>query len=131
MSTNGHARGFKDTLAADVQWSSGQSDGITFSSFLLEEGNSESPMVVLSRFEPGTRIEPHTHKSNYFEYVIAGDQTVGKTVFRTGDVRQVTGGTGYGPIVVGDAGCTVIIVFQQAAGAMTVPLGRASAHAEA
>lgn len=130
MTASGHARGFKDTFAADVQWSTGQSNGVTFSSFMLEEGNAESPMVVLSRFAPGTRIEPHTHHSNYFEYVIAGEQTVGKTVFRTGDVRQVTGGTGYGPITVGETGCTVIVVFQKATGSMTVPVGRASALAD-
>ena len=56
---------------------------------------------------------------------IAGEQAIGKTILRAGDVRQVTGGTGYGPIVVGETGCTVIVVFQQAAGAATVPLGRA------
>lgn len=118
-------RGHKDTFAAEMAWAPGQDPGVAYARFLLEEGNAQSPLVVLSRFDPGARVEAHTHMTNYFEYIIAGEQTVGKVTFRQGDVRQVTGGTGYGPIVVGPQGCTVIIVFQHAAQAMTVPLGRA------
>ena len=72
MSASGLPRGFRDTPAADVPWSQGQSPGVTFANFLLEDGNAQSPMVVLSRYAPGTRIEPHTHTSNYMEYVIRG-----------------------------------------------------------
>ena len=118
------ARGHKDIFAADMEWGPGTDPGVSYARFLLEEGNGESPLVILSRFEPGARVDPHTHMTNYFEYIIEGEQTVGKTLFRKGDVRMANAGTGYGPIVVGPQGCTVIIVFQQAAGAMTVPLGK-------
>jgi hypothetical protein len=56
---------------------------------------------------------------------------VGKTVFRAGDMRFAKAGTGYGPIRIGAEGCTVLIVFQQASGANTIPLGRARTLAAA
>jgi anti-sigma factor ChrR (cupin superfamily) len=117
-------RGHKDTFAADIAWNPGQDPGVTYARFPLEPGNPQAPMVILSKFEPGSRVAAHTHDTNYFEYIIEGEQTVGKSTFRTGDVRQVTGGTGYGPIVVGPEGCTVLIVFQEAAKSNTVPMPR-------
>ncbi len=56
---------------------------------------------------------------------------MGKTVFRAGDMRFAKAGTGYGPIRIGAEGCTVLIVFQQASGANTIPLGRARTLAAA
>ena len=120
-------RGHKDIFAGDIAWAPGTDPGVEYARFLVEEGNASSPLVILSRFEPGARVEPHTHGTNYFEYIIEGEQTVGKVLFRKGDVRMANAGTGYGPIVVGPEGCTVIIVFQQASGAMTIPLGKAKA----
>jgi anti-sigma factor ChrR (cupin superfamily) len=118
------ARGHSDTFAADIVWRPGQDPGVTYARFPLDAENPEAPMVILSRFEPGARVEAHTHDTNYFEYIIEGEQTVGKTTFAKGDVRQVTAGTGYGPIVVGPDGCTVLIVFQEAARSITVPMPR-------
>lgn len=117
-------RGHQDIFAKDIEWALGQDPGVTYSRFLLEAGSATSPMVILSRFEPGATVAAHTHDTNYFEYIIEGEQTVGKTTFGQGDVRLVTSGTGYGPIVVGPNGCTVLIVFQEAAKAVTVPMPR-------
>ena len=117
-------RGHQDIFAKDIAWAPGQDPGVTYARFLLEQGSPTSPMVILSRFEPGARVGAHTHDTNYFEYIIEGEQTVGKTTFGKGDVRLVTSGTGYGPIVVGPHGCTVLIVFQEAANAVTVPMPR-------
>lgn len=117
-------RDHRDIFAKDIEWRPGQDPGVTYARFPLEPGNPEAPMVILSRFEPGARVGAHTHDTNYFEYIIEGEQTVGKTTFCTGDVRQVTAGTGYGPIVVGPQGCTVLIVFQEAAKSITVPMPR-------
>ncbi|KHK91168.1 cupin domain-containing protein [Novosphingobium malaysiense] len=118
------ARGHRDIFAADMAWQEGESPGIRYARFLLEEGSGTSPMVILSRFEPGEVVGAHTHDTNYFEYVIEGEQTVGKVTFGKGDVRLVSAGTGYGPIVIGPQGCTVLIVFQEAARAMTIPKGQ-------
>ncbi|MBW8784480.1 MAG: hypothetical protein JF593_07545 [Novosphingobium sp.] len=122
-------RGHQDFSAAEIDWRPGQDPGVAYARFMLDDDNSQSPLVILSRFEPGVRVGAHTHDTNYFEYIIAGEQIVGKTTFGAGDVRLVKAGTGYGPIVVGPNGCTVLIVFQHAAAAVTVPLPRAAAVA--
>jgi anti-sigma factor ChrR (cupin superfamily) len=107
----------RDCFAKDFVWSKGSSDGIKYVLFNMEEEDPASPMMILTRFEPGATVTPHTHASNYFEYMVSGEQTVGKVTFRAGDVRLVKGGTGYGPITVGPEGCTVLIVFQHGSGA--------------
>jgi anti-sigma factor ChrR (cupin superfamily) len=117
------ARGHRDIFAADIDWRPG-SKGVDYARFPLDEANPAAPMVILSRFDPGAQVPPHTHDANYFEYVIKGEQTVGKATFRKGDVRLVKGGTGYGPIKIGPQGCTVLIVFEDASRAVTEPLPR-------
>ena len=59
-----------------------------------------------------------------------GAETVGKVKFGPGDIRFAKAGAGYGPIRIGPEGCTVVIVFQEATGAMTLPVGKAKALAE-
>ncbi|MDG2002249.1 MAG: hypothetical protein P8J20_02865 [Novosphingobium sp.] len=120
------ARGHRDIFAKDIEWKKGTSDGIDYASYMMDEDDTESPLIVLSKFQPGEVVEPHTHAANYFEYVIEGEQTVGKTSFGPGDIRFAKGGTGYGPIKIGPEGCTVVIVFQEATGAMTIPKGAAA-----
>ena len=122
----------QDILASEIAWRPGSGPGIEYARFLLDEGNPSSPMIILSRFAPHAEVGPHTHDTNYFEYILEGEQTVGKSTFRTGDVRLVTASTGYGPIKVGAQGCTVLIVFENASNAMTVDLPRKKpAHAAA
>ena len=75
-------------------------------------------------FELCSPALPRTHDTNYFEYIIEGQQTVGKKRFGKGDVRLVHGGTGYGPIAVGSEGCTVLIVFADGSRAITELLPR-------
>ena len=118
-------RGHRYIFAADIEWGEGGSPGIAYARFLMDEADSASPLVILSNFEPGETVEPHTHGANYFEYVLEGEQTVGKVTFRKGDIRLVKGGTGYGPITIGPRGCKVLIVFQQATGAQMQPMGKA------
>jgi anti-sigma factor ChrR (cupin superfamily) len=113
------SRGHRDIRASDVDWRTGSEEGIRYALFSMDESDPAAPSVVLSAFRPGVIVLPHTHESNYFEYVIEGEQTVGKVTFGPGDVRIVKGGTGYGPIKVGPSGCTVLIVFQD--GSRAVP----------
>lgn len=115
----------RDIFARDIAWGRGSSDGIQYARFLMDEDDTSSPLIILSKFEGGEVVEPHTHDTNYFEYVIEGQQTVGKVTFGPGDIRLVKGGTGYGPITIGPDGCTVLIVFQEATGSMTRPKGSA------
>ncbi|MCX7864168.1 MAG: hypothetical protein N2423_03885 [Novosphingobium sp.] len=113
----------RDIFADDIEWAKGSEPGISYARFLLEEGDATSPMIVMSKFAPGVRVPPHTHPTNYFEYIVEGEQTVGKVTFRKGDVRLVAANTGYGPITVGPEGCLVLIVFQEAQGAIMIPKG--------
>lgn len=124
-------RGHRDIFAKDILWGQGTGPGVSYARFLMDEDDTSSPLVILTKFAAGEVVAPHTHGTNYFEYVIEGEQTVGKTKFGPGDVRFAKAGTGYGPIVIGPDGCTVIIVFQEATGANTIPLGKAKQRAEA
>jgi anti-sigma factor ChrR (cupin superfamily) len=123
MSAGGH----RDVFASDIEWHKGTGEGIAYARFRTDDANPSSPSIVLSKFEPGVVVDPHTHDTNYFEYILAGQQTVGKTTFGVGDVRIVKGGTGYGPIKVGPQGCTVLIVFEDGSGARMVMLPRKKA----
>ena len=118
-------RGHRDIFAKDIAWGQGTGPGVSYARFLMDEDDTSSPLVILTKFSPGEVVDPHTHGTNYFEYVVEGEQTVGKTRFGPGDVRFAKAGTGYGPIVIGPQGCTVVIVFQEATGANTIPLGKA------
>jgi anti-sigma factor ChrR (cupin superfamily) len=118
------SRGHRDIPAAEVQWHDGTGDGIRFAHFPLDDVNAHAPSVILTTFSPGTEVPPHTHDTNYFEYIIEGEQSVGKVTFAKGDVRMVKGGTGYGPIRVGPKGCTVLIVFEDGSRAMMETLPR-------
>jgi len=120
MSGTGH----RDILAADIEWRDGTGDGIRYARFPLDEANPHAPNVILTTFGPGAEVAPHTHDCNYFEYIIEGEQRVGKVTFGKGDVRLVKGGTGYGPIKVGPAGCTVLIVFEDGSRSMMEMLPR-------
>ena len=124
-------RGHRDIFARDIVWGQGSGPGVQYARFLMDEDDTGSPLVILSKFAPGEVVDPHTHGTNYFEYVIEGQQTVGKTVFGPGDVRFAKAGAGYGPIIIGPQGCTVVIVFQHATGANTIPLGKTKALAGA
>jgi len=121
------ARGHQDIFASDMKWSPGSADGIEYVLFRTDDTKPNAPMIILTKFEPGAAVGPHTHNSNYFEYIIEGEQTVGKVTFRAGDVRLVTGGTGYGPITIGPQGCTVMIVFEDGSGAAMETLPRKKA----
>jgi len=122
MSSKSH----RDIPAAEIEWRPGTGSGIRYARFPLDDANPRAPNVILSKFDPGAEVPAHTHACNYFEYIIEGEQTVGKLSFRKGDVRLVTGGTGYGPIKVGPEGCTVLIVFEDGSRSMTETLPRRS-----
>ena len=114
----------RSIFAANVDWREGSESGIQYARFRMDETNPTSPTMILSKFEPGVRVQAHTHDSNYFEYIIEGEQQVGKQTFAKGDMRVVKGGTGYGPIVIGPDGCTVLIVFEDGSRSMMETLPR-------
>jgi anti-sigma factor ChrR (cupin superfamily) len=122
-------QGHRDIPADEIDWRAGSDPGIRYALYRTDEDRTDAPAVVLSKFEPGTLVEPHSHVSNYLEYIIEGEQTVGRMRFGPGDIRIVRGGTGYGPIRIGAEGCTVLIVFEDASAAAVVPKGRVAKKA--
>jgi len=117
-------RGHQDIPASAMEWRDGTADGIKYARFRMDEADDHSPTIILTKFGPGAEVPPHTHDTNYFEYILEGQQTVDKTSFGPGDVRIVKSGTGHGPIKVGPQGCTVMIVFQDGSRSNTVALPR-------
>ena len=70
-------------------------------------------MVVMVEFPPGAQVDPHTHTADYVEVVIAGSQMVTGRWHHAGDLRTVRAGTGYGPLVAGPEGATVMLIFSR------------------
>jgi anti-sigma factor ChrR (cupin superfamily) len=73
-----------------------------------------TPRVLWSKQPPGRTVNPHTHAADYMEVILEGSQKVGKTWHHAGDARIVRAGTGYGPLVAGPEGCTVLVIFPNA-----------------
>ncbi len=115
------ARGHQDFHADDIEWRSGSADGVSYARFVLNPDRTDGPTVILTKFNADAVVAPHTHGCNYMEYVIEGEQTVGKVTFRAGDIRVVKEGTGYGPITMGKEGATVLLVFEDGERATWIP----------
>lgn len=73
--------------------------------------NPEAPTVFKVWFPPGCTIETHTHACDYSEIVLEGSQMVGRTVLGPGDIRVGLANRGYGPVVAGPEGVSVLIIF--------------------
>jgi quercetin dioxygenase-like cupin family protein len=67
--------------------------------------------AVMVRYEPGSEVPVHYHPSDYCSIVVDGSIEITRRTHEVGSVRLVKGGTAYGPLRVGDDGCTVIDIF--------------------
>jgi len=76
-----------------------------------EDSDPRATRVFMVKWPPGCSVDAHTHESDYCEIIMEGSQKVGADWFSAGDVRMAKAGTIYGPLVAGDEGCTVIIIF--------------------
>ena len=74
-----------------------------------ERGAATTILVV--KYEPGARVEPHFHHCDYASIVVAGSIEVTRRNHEVGSIRVVDAGTAYGPLLAGPEGCTVIEVF--------------------
>jgi quercetin dioxygenase-like cupin family protein len=68
-------------------------------------------MMLIVKYEPGSRVEPHYHHSDYASIVVEGSIEVTRRNETVGSIRVVNAGTVYGPLVAGPEGCTVVEVF--------------------
>jgi len=71
----------------------------------------ESPTVFKVFYPPGCTIEAHTHDCDYTEIILEGSQRVGATWHHAGDIRIGLANRGYGPLVAGPEGATVLFMF--------------------
>jgi quercetin dioxygenase-like cupin family protein len=67
--------------------------------------------AVLVRYDPGSEVPVHHHPSDYCSIVVEGSVEVTRKLHEVGSVRIVRAGTAYGPLKVGESGCTVIDIF--------------------
>ncbi len=70
-----------------------------------------SPTVFKVYYPPDCLIEAHTHECDYTEILLEGTQKVGATWHRAGDIRIGLANRGYGPLLAGPEGCTVLFFF--------------------
>ena len=85
--------------------------------------DAASPTVFKVHFPPGCTIEAHTHACDYSEIVLEGSQKVGERWLHAGDVRVGLANRGYGPLVAGPEGATVLVIFADGRWP-GIPLGR-------
>ncbi len=72
---------------------------------------ADSPTVFRVYYPPNCKVEAHTHECDYTEILLEGSQRVGATWHQAGDVRIGLANRGYGPLVAGPEGATVLFLF--------------------
>lgn len=70
-----------------------------------------SPTVFKVYFPPDCRIEAHTHDCDYSEIILQGSQKVSGRWLHEGDIRVGLANKGYGPLIAGPEGVTVLVIF--------------------
>lgn len=70
-----------------------------------------APTVFKVYFPPDCRIEAHTHDCDYSEIILQGSQKVGGKWLHEGDIRIGLANKGYGPLIAGPEGATVLVIF--------------------
>ncbi|MCH1513031.1 MAG: hypothetical protein L7S58_05655 [Acidimicrobiales bacterium] len=74
--------------------------------------DDSSPTVFKVYFPPNCRIEAHTHACDYSEIILQGSQKVSGKWLHEGDIRIGLADRGYGPLIAGDKGVTVLVIFK-------------------
>ncbi len=72
----------------------------------------DAPTVFKVYYPPGCTVDAHTHACDYTEVILEGSQRVGATWHHAGDVRLGLANRGYGPLVAGEEGATVLFMFK-------------------
>ena len=67
------AKAHQDIPTSEIPWRDGSAAGVKYASYRTDEARQDSPYIVLSKFGAGAVVPPHTHDSNYFEYIIEGE----------------------------------------------------------
>lgn len=73
---------------------------------------ASSPTVFKVYYPPECLIEAHTHDCDYTEIVLEGSQRIGAKWLHAGDIRVGLANRGYGPLLAGPDGVTIMFVFK-------------------
>ena len=74
--------------------------------------DESAPTIFHVYYPPGCVVEAHTHACDYTEIILEGAQRVGAQWHYAGDVRIGLANRGFGPLVAGDEGATVLFMFK-------------------
>ena len=74
--------------------------------------DADAPTVFKVYFPPNCTVEAHTHHCDYTEIILEGTQRVGAEWHKAGDIRIGLANRGYGPLVAGPEGVTVLFMFK-------------------
>ncbi len=74
--------------------------------------DDSSPTVFKAYFPPNCRVEAHTHACDYSEIILQGSQKVSGKWLHEGDIRIGLANRGYGPLIAGEEGVTVLVIFK-------------------
>ena len=77
-----------------------------------DPGDPGAPTVFKVHYPPDCYVEAHTHACDYTEIILEGSQRVGATWHHAGDIRVGLANRGYGPLVAGPEGTTVLFMFR-------------------
>ena len=89
-----------------------EATGVETSSYRIGLPSLESsPTVFKAYFPPDCRIEAHTHACDYSEIILEGTQKVSGKWLYPGDIRIGLANRGYGPLIAGPEGVTVLVIF--------------------
>jgi hypothetical protein len=77
-----------------------------------DPGDPGAPTVFKVHYPPDCYVEAHTHACDYTEIILGGSQRVGATWHHAGDIRVGLANRGYGPLVAGPEGTTVLFMFR-------------------
>lgn len=89
-----------------------EATGVETSQYRIGLPSSDSsPTVFRAFFPPDCRIEAHTHACDYSEIILQGSQKVSGKWLHEGDIRVGLANKGYGPLIAGPEGVTVLVIF--------------------
>ena len=68
-------------------------------------------LSLYARYDPGMVVRRHGHRSPHVVFVVSGEILVGDEVCDAGTHIELPAGEQFGPLVAGDAGCTLFEVM--------------------
>jgi hypothetical protein len=88
-------------------------EGGRYCQFPMDDEDESAPMISISDFPAGWERAPHAHGTDYVMIVLEGSVQVSGKWLHKGDVRIVSAGAGYGPLISGPDGVKELVIFRE------------------